>query len=167
MTQPCDKCGFFNCHGGFDCPARDEVIVEHGEQMKKLWKLVREEFMPDIMERSSVGKEYGLHRDGEKPRLADMIPADLMLEAGRIFAQNNQPRPGYPNGKYPDVDGKPNYKSGIRTTRLLDSMMRHLLALMNREDIDPDSGFDHAAHILCNLGMFWWMRANRKDMDDR
>ena len=122
---------------------------------------------PDERERASVATEQGSHRDGDKPRIADMIPADLILEAGRIFAQNNQPRPGYPEGKYPDIDGRPNYKSGIRLTRLLDSMLRHLLALIAGEDRDPDSGYDHAGHLLCNLAMFYWMRANRPDLDDR
>lgn len=160
--QPCPKCGFFNCHGGVDCPAGPEplraamALIDHANQ-----------FAPDRHVRLTKEGEGGLHLDGVKPRLADMVPADLLLECGRIFAQNNQPRTGYPNGKYPDIDGKPNYQGGIRLTRLIDSMLRHLLALMKHEDVDPDSGFDHAAHILCNLAMFWWMRQNRKDMDDR
>lgn len=145
----CPACGFFGCHGGDDCKAPERM------------------YTPDTKTRACFGKEQGLHLDGEKPRIADMIPADLILEAGRIFAQNNQPRPGYPEGKYPDIDGRANYKSGIRLTRLMDSMMRHLLALMNGEDSDPDSGFDHAGHLLCNLSMFWWIRANCDGMDDR
>ena len=111
--------------------------------------------------------EAGLHRDDLKPRLADMMPAGLIREAGLIWALNNAPTPEYPQGKYPDVNGEPNYKSGIRTTRLLDSAMRHLLALIDGEDVDPESNRDHAGHLLCNLAMFWWMRDHRPDLDNR
>lgn len=124
--------------------------------------------MADSTERTCVNAEEGLHLDGAKPRLADMLPPRLLLEAGRIWAQNNQPREGYPDGKYPDrPDGSPNFKAGIRTTRFLDSIFRHLLALLSGEDLDPDSGFDHAGHLLCNLAMFWWTREHRRDLDDR
>ena len=124
--------------------------------------------MADELQRSLVDGEVGLHRDGDKPRLADMIPANLLLEAGRIWAQNNAPRPGYPDGKYPDFpNGVSNYKGGIRLTKYLDSMLRHLLALIDSHDWDEDSGYDHAGHLLCNLAMFHWTREHRSDLDDR
>ena len=124
--------------------------------------------MADTSQRLLVDGEAGLHRDGAKPRLADMFPPELLLEAGRIWAQNNQPREGYPDGKYPDFpNGVSNYKGGIRLTKYLDSMMRHMLALIAGQDRDDDSGYDHAGHLLCNLAMFYWTRANRPDLDDR
>ena len=124
--------------------------------------------MSENTTRATTSSETGLHRDGAKPRLSDTIPADLLLEAGEVFTLNSAPRPEYPEGKYPDLEGgMPNFKGGIRTTRLLDSALRHLLALIAREDLDPDSRRDHAAHVVCNLSMFWWTRANRPDLDDR
>ena len=105
--------------------------------------------------------EGGLHWDGGKARLADTMPWDLVLNAGAIWAQLTK-------DKYPDnEDGRPNFKAGIRLTRYLDSMLRHLFALIEGEDQDPESGFDHAGHLLCNLAMFWWTRANLPGMDDR
>ena len=124
--------------------------------------------MADTKQRHLTNGERGLHRDGDKPRIADMLPPELLFEAGRIWAQNNQPREGYPDGKYPDFpNGVSNYKGGIRLTKYLDSMLRHLLALIAAEDQDQDSGFDHAGHVLCNLAMFWWTREHRADLDDR
>ena len=119
-------------------------------------------------QRHLIRGEGGLHRDGAKARLADMIPAALLLEAGLIWAQNNQPVADYPNGKYPDLPGGvPNFKGGIRLTKYLDSMLRHLLALIDAEDVDPESLNDHAGHLLANLAMFWWTRENLPQMDDR
>ncbi len=57
--------------------------------------------MTDTTERECVKEESGSHLDGVKPRLADMMPPGLILEAGKIWAQNAQPREGYPDGKYP------------------------------------------------------------------
>ena len=119
-------------------------------------------------QRHLIQGEEGLHRDADKARLADMLPAALLIEAGLIWAQNNQPVADYPDGKYPDLEGGvPNFKGGIRLTKYLDSMLRHLLALMDAEDLDLESLHDHAAHLLCNLAMFHWTRMHLPAMDDR
>jgi hypothetical protein len=129
---------------------------------------LEQETVGDQRQRVKVEGEGGLHRDGDKPRLADMIPPELLLEAGKIWAENNRPRPGYPEGKYPDLAGGiPNFKAGIRTTKYLDSIFRHLLALIAGEDTDADSERDAAGHMLCDLAMFWWTRQHRPDLDDR
>jgi hypothetical protein len=124
--------------------------------------------MPDTKQRHTVAAEGGLHLDGDKPRMADTIPADLLLAVGRIFAQNNAEREGYPGGKYPDLPGGiPNFKGGIRASKLFDSMNRHYLAALSGEDRDPCSGEMHLAHLVCNVSMLWWMLHNRPDLDDR
>lgn len=60
-----------------------------------------------------------------------------------------------------------NYKKGIHYTRINDSLMRHLLAYMSGEDIDPESGLPHTNCILANAAMLEYMRVNRKEFDDR
>jgi len=123
--------------------------------------------MADTTERSTAGNERGLHRDGAKPAMAKYFDFGLLLKAGEVWALNNLPTDDYPEGKYPDKDGRPNFQSGIATTKLLDSCLRHLIALMQGRDTDDESGLDHAAHLLCCLSMFHWMRQNRVDLDDR
>ena len=118
-------------------------------------------------QRDLVAGEAGLHRDANKPRLSDIMDWPLLLRAGEIWARNCQPTEKYPGGKYPDIDGKPNYQAGIQTSKLLDSCQRHLTALHQGIDDDAESGIDHAAHLLCCLSMFAWMRDNRPDMDNR
>lgn len=124
--------------------------------------------MADEKQRHCTSGEGGLHRDGDKPRLVDYLDWSLIREAGAIAAQNNAPREGYPDGKYPDLDGGiPNYKGGIRVTKYLDSIMRHLIAIIEGEDTDDDSGYSHWGHILCNLSMAFWTLRFRNDLDDR
>ena len=47
-----------------------------------------------------------------------------------------------------------NWKNGFDKTEILESMMRHLTALMDGENIDKESGLPHMGHIQCNT-MFY------------
>lgn len=47
-----------------------------------------------------------------------------------------------------------NWKKGLDKKEILESMMRHLIALMDGELNDPESGELHIGHIMCNT-MFW------------
>ena len=52
------------------------------------------------------------------------------------------------------VSGANNWKNGLDRNEILESMMRHLTALMDGEEVDSESGESHVGHILCN-GMFY------------
>lgn len=43
-----------------------------------------------------------------------------------------------------------NWKKGMYITSILDSMMRHIAAVIDGEMIDPESGISHIGHIQCN-----------------
>jgi hypothetical protein len=47
--------------------------------------------------------------------------------------------------------GADNWRS-VNPERYRDAMMRHLMAVwIGQEEIDPESGFPHYAHAMCNL----------------
>jgi hypothetical protein len=50
--------------------------------------------------------------------------------------------------------GANNWKKGLDKTEILESLSRHLFALMSGETHDPESGLLHIGHIMCNT-MFW------------
>ena len=50
---------------------------------------------------------------------------------------------GYGGIKYDRM----NYMKGYRWSLSMDALMRHALALWNGEDIDPESGLPHGAHL--------------------
>ena len=52
-------------------------------------------------------------------------------------------------------------------SQLLNCIYRHLERMENGEDIDPESGQPHAAHVLCNLEFIEWYRRNKPEFDDR
>ena len=47
-----------------------------------------------------------------------------------------------------------NWKKGLDKKEILESMMRHLTALMDGEENDKESGLHHIGHIMCNA-MFY------------
>ena len=60
-----------------------------------------------------------------------------------------------------------NWKRGLKYTEVCESLQRHLVAFMDKEDIDKESKLTHVGHILCNAMFLSYMFLFRKDMDDR
>lgn len=64
--------------------------------------------------------------------------------------------------------GRTNWReAGIRYTIYLDAIKRHADALLEGEDIDPDSGLPHEAHILASAGIIVDAAASGNLIDDR
>lgn len=57
-----------------------------------------------------------------------------------------------PDGKV--ISGAHNWKKGLDMMQILESLSRHLFAMMDGELIDPESGKPHIGHLMCNA-MFW------------
>lgn len=97
----------------------------------------------------------GIKHDQDKPILA-LIPPEALEEEGMVWTFGAR--------KY----GFWNWKKGLLYTRIVSAMFRHLIAIMRGEDIDPESGKLHAAHIRCCAGMLIvFQKSNRSDLDDR
>lgn len=60
-----------------------------------------------------------------------------------------------------------NWKKGLKTTEICESLLRHLTAYLGGEDNDPESGLPHTGHILCNAMFLSYMEQYRPDCDDR
>jgi hypothetical protein len=102
----------------------------------------------------ATDKEKGTKNDSNKAPI-HMIPEDAILGMAEAFA--------YGAKKYDRF----NYRKGLEITRLTDSLMRHTLAFLKGEDIDPESGLHHTKHILANAAMIEYTRIYRPECDDR
>jgi Domain of unknown function (DUF5664) len=61
-----------------------------------------------------------------------------------------------------------NWRAGLSYRRLIGATLRHVTAIMDGEDNDPETGLKHAAHAMCEL-MFLlnFQLSSRTDLDDR
>jgi hypothetical protein len=108
------------------------------------------------METSSVVPDWsmGIKFDQNKPRM-DLLDSDFLEDVGRVLT--------FGASKY----AAHNWRNGINYSRLIAAAMRHLSAINRGEDIDPESGLPHTAHLGCCVQFLHWMMKNRQDLDDR
>jgi hypothetical protein len=100
-------------------------------------------------------KEQGQKFDSTKPMMA-LIPAEALEAEAAVWTFGAE--------KYNAF----NWTKGISYLRIISAIMRHTAAIAKGEDIDPESGQYHAAHIRCNAGMLIkFLKDNRSDLDDR
>lgn len=60
-----------------------------------------------------------------------------------------------------------NWRKGLPVTRVTDAALRHIMAFLDGEDTDPESGLPHLDHASCCLMFASNMHKTRPDMDDR
>lgn len=60
-----------------------------------------------------------------------------------------------------------NYKTGMPWMKLAGSISRHLRAWIMGEDLDPESGLPHLAHMIYDALMLLDYEKNKKELDDR
>lgn len=95
----------------------------------------------------------GLKFDQDKAPIS-LIPVVAILAMARVFAKGAK--------KY----GKHNFRLGMDHSRPLDAAIRHILAIINGEDIDPETEEPHWAHALCSIAMYAYMKVMGVGTDD-
>lgn len=60
-----------------------------------------------------------------------------------------------------------NWAKGMPWSVPLACALRHLSAWQSGEDLDPESGLPHLAHVMCNLRMLTLYSYTYKEGDDR
>lgn len=63
-----------------------------------------------------------------------------------------------------DID---NWKKGLDTLQVCESLLRHIYAFMDGEDIDPESGESHIGHMMCNTLFLSYTVSNKPNFDIR
>lgn len=60
-----------------------------------------------------------------------------------------------------------NWKKGLKTTEIVESLIRHISAYLRGEDNDPESGLPHSGHIMCNAMFLSYMHKFKPSFDTR
>jgi len=83
------------------------------------------------------------------------LPTDLYWEVARVL--------DFGAKKY----SAHNWRKGGSWTSVLNSMLRHLLLIIEGEQFDPESGLSHYGHLGCNLAFLLEFMATETGQDDR
>lgn len=81
--------------------------------------------------------DKGLRFDGKKTR-HDLVPPFAQEQYAKVLTKGAE--------KYAER----NWEKGMRWSKVLASMKRHILAFERGEDFDKETGLYHMAHVMCN-----------------
>ena len=59
-----------------------------------------------------------------------------------------------------------NWKKGLPTREICESLLRHIFAYLDGEDVDPESGISHIGHMQCNTMFLAYMERELKEQFD-
>lgn len=96
----------------------------------------------------------GTKHDQEKPPVELLSPAFLLGVAAVL---------GFGAKKY----AAHNWRGGIAYSRILGAIGRHFLAIVDGEDIDPESGLPHVDHLGCEVMFLSEQMKKGTGLDDR
>ncbi|HUM43571.1 MAG TPA: DUF5664 domain-containing protein [Fervidobacterium sp.] len=60
-----------------------------------------------------------------------------------------------------------NWRKGMKWSRVIGSLKRHLNAIEKGEDVDPESGLLHIGHLMCNAMFLSEYYRTQQALDDR
>lgn len=94
--------------------------------------------------------------DDDKPQMHFLPPAAI-IDTAKVFTFGAKKYAAY------------NYRNGkgLDWTRVADAAQRHLQAWMGGEDLDPETGLSHLAHMTCCSLMLMDLQKRNKGVDDR
>ena len=98
--------------------------------------------------------ERGVKFDGNKLRM-DLLPPELLLGVADVLTHGAN--------KY----GGRNWELGMDWSRVSGALLRHFVAWMGGEDIDPESGKPHLSHVACNIAFLIAYAERNIGNDDR
>ena len=103
---------------------------------------------------NSDAKGSGARYNDDKPDYS-LIPLCTLEEEARVWMHGKKKYAAW------------NWVKGMPWSVPLGCALRHLAAWQKGEDIDPESGQPHLAHVMCNIRMLMLYSKTYKEGDDR
>jgi len=107
------------------------------------------------MEETRIINEKTGGMKGSKPVQIHQLPLEAFTQLGAVYAFGAQ--------KYDDY----NFRKGYDWSLSFDAMQRHAFAFWGGEDLDPESGLPHMAHVMWHAATLLAFMADHPDLDDR
>jgi hypothetical protein len=96
----------------------------------------------------------GVKYDDAKAPLA-LLPPEALEEIAKVLAFGSRKYSAW------------NWTKGFKWSRLYSSTLRHLFAHMKGENIDPETGLSHLAHVGANVLFLIYHEVHKVGEDDR
>lgn len=130
------------------------IELSENKDIKDLSPLSFIDYIRDNLLEENVDVERAMRFNGGKTRwsLIDFNSLEGMVDVLEYGTKKYSPN---------------NWKKGLNTTDVFDSLMRHLIAYLSGEDNDIESGLPHTGHILCNAMFLAYMERFNKTFDNR
>lgn len=103
---------------------------------------------------NSTERGSGARYNSGKPDLS-LTPLETLFDEARVWM--------YGEKKY----ARFNWQKGMKWSVPLACALRHLAAWQRGEDLDPESGQPHLAHVMCNVRMLTYYAEHYPEGDDR
>lgn len=104
-------------------------------------------------------KPFKLDMDAQKfddsKNPLDLLPTEALEQVGLVLQHGAK--------KY----AAHNWRKGMRWSRLIAALLRHIFAFMRGEDNDPESGLSHMAHAGCCVLFLLNYQVTKEGEDDR
>ena len=130
-------------------PENRDKALRYNEGKPK-WSLVHYESMIPMIRVLEYGRhKYSIYKDkeGNLKKGVDIPMSDVKTRELTV-----------------EYDAKNNWMKPMNETEILESMQRHLAALMDGEEFDQESGISHMGHIQANA-MFYNYHHNKNKQD--
>jgi hypothetical protein len=126
-------------------------------EVEKLERKTNEQRVRELMIASGIlpdYKENKAFRTNENKLRYDLCPAIAQREYAKVWTQGLE--------KYPAR----NWEKGFLFSEVIASAMRHLEAIRLGEEIDPEDGLLHSAHLMCNAAMLTEFHFTHPELND-
>jgi hypothetical protein len=94
-------------------------------------------------------------KKGQKPERLGLLPPLPLRLVSRVY--------GFGASKYDAW----NWTRGYPWSLSIDALLRHVMAFIDRQEDDPESGVDHLAHAVFHCFTLMWFRRFKPEFDDR
>jgi hypothetical protein len=126
-------------------------------KVEKLERKTNEERIRELMIASGFLPDYNKNkafRTNENKLRYDLCPAIAQREYAKVWTEGLK--------KYPAR----NWEKGFLFSEVIASAMRHLEAIRLGEEIDPEDGLLHSAHLMCNAAMLTEFYFTHPELND-
>jgi hypothetical protein len=107
-----------------------------------------------VLESHDTQSSTAIRYDQDKLRL-DLLPVRPLQDIAAVYSNGAK--------KYSDR----NWELGMMWSRCYASLFRHLLAFWSGENLDPESGQPHLAHVAVNAMFLLEYMRTHPELDDR